>query len=71
MADLRYFSHISPVYGDFYIIPHLFGATHIVTENLSRRLVVDNIAETLVQGKMFGSTPGANQITKILTQADF
>ena len=57
MSDLEYIAHVSPVYGQPYVIPNaLFGATHFTGENLAffgegfmRGLSTTEIAEKLVQ----------------------
>ncbi|MCL1845303.1 MAG: stalk domain-containing protein [Defluviitaleaceae bacterium] len=57
MVDLGYFHHESPVYGNFRTIPMmLFDAHNMISENLSRRVVRENIARTLVDGWM--ESPG-------------
>ena len=63
MADLGYFSHTSPVFGNFYVIPSLlFGAEHIVSENLARRVEVSNMAESIVEGLMNSPGHRANKL---------
>ena len=50
MADLGYFAHESPVYGEFFNIPELlFGAYHVVSENLARRVQVTDMAASIMR----------------------
>ena len=63
MVDLRYFAHDSPVYGDFINIPRgIFGANHIRSENLARRVSVTNMAQSIVDGLMGSPGHRANKL---------
>ena len=57
MADLQYFAHESPLFGPPTMIPMLlFDALHFISENLSRRVEVTNMAESIVEDLM--NSPG-------------
>jgi len=57
MVDLSYFAHTSPVYGNWTTIPVLlFDAYNVVSENLVRRVVRENIGRDLVYSWM--GSPG-------------
>ena len=63
MVDLGYFAHESPVYGHFVNIPRdLFGANHIRSENLARRVQVANMAQSIVDGLMGSPGHRANKL---------